>query len=197
MLTHLSIVYCCFSGSSHFCEDGFSKSRNEHLPAELGQYVERTDRSWSISSAYRVSPWLSLDPYWLRFIYLLAGLLTDYTRGRGQSKKASEAGVASLRPGHQSFLRLPAFHQPLDNTSSALLQFPRRSSKIFHHSSQEASSLASNLQETYTHTRKQTDSCGREDAKETLPKLHTQAGIAITYTFTLVQQHSQSTHKHI
>ncbi|KAE8227718.1 hypothetical protein CF326_g7377 [Tilletia indica] len=111
MLTHLSIVYCCISGSSHFCEDGFSKSRNEHLPAELGQYVERTDRSWSISSAYRVSPWLSLDPYWLRFIYLLAGLLTDYTRGRGQSKKASEAGVASLRPGHQSFLRLPAYNE--------------------------------------------------------------------------------------
>ncbi|KAE8217061.1 hypothetical protein CF319_g8765, partial [Tilletia indica] len=37
--------------------------------------------------------------------------------------------------------------------------------QIFHHSSQEASSLVSNLQETYTHTRKQTDSCGREDAK--------------------------------
>ncbi|KAE8251341.1 hypothetical protein A4X13_0g4039 [Tilletia indica] len=65
-----------------------------------------------------LSPVLSLDAYWVRFISLLDSLLTDYARGRAQRKTASETGLGSRRPGHRSCLRM-AIKNPMKPPSDA------------------------------------------------------------------------------
>ncbi|KAE8217959.1 hypothetical protein CF319_g8069 [Tilletia indica] len=65
-----------------------------------------------------LSPVLSLDAYWVRFISLLDSLLIDYTRGRAQRKKASEAGLGSRRPGRRGCLRM-ATKNPMKPPSDA------------------------------------------------------------------------------